>query len=211
MLSKKTDMTALIVDDHPLACMAIRSLLENEGVTILAEAHDGAEALKLMKNINPTIITVDVDMPGINGIEVVETLRQRNYTGIIIVVSAENSRFYGKRSADAGANSFVSKKEGMANIIYAIHAGMHGYSYFPFSLNGFIGSVSSEQKMLESLSAQEMKVMRYLLNGIDNKETAAAMNLSGKTVSTYKSRLMEKLGCKSVIDLFSFANRNQIS
>ncbi|UNK22385.1 acid-sensing system DNA-binding response regulator EvgA [Yersinia intermedia] len=203
-------MSAIIVDDHPLARIAIRNLLENEGITVSLEAADGAEALKLIESTQPDIVILDVDIPIFSGIEVVEKLRKKLYSGIIIVVSAKNDLFYGKRSADAGANAFVSKKEGIANITSAIKAAQNGYSYFPFSLNGFVGSLSSEQEKLGSLSMQEIKVMRYILNSVDTMHIASEMNISSKTVSTYKSRLMEKLECKTLMELFSFANRTKI-
>lgn len=152
----------------------------------------------------------DVDIPGVNGIQVLETLRKRQYSGIIIIVSAKNDHFYGKHCADAGANGFVSKKEGMNNIIAAIEAAKNGYCYFPFSLNRFVGSLTSDQQKLDSLSKQEISVMRYILDGKDNNDIAEKMFISNKTVSTYKSRLMEKLECKSLMDLYTFAQRNKI-
>lgn len=209
-MSKEPHSTAIIVDDHPLARVAIRNLLENDGFNIVAEAGDGAEALKTVAEHQPDVVIVDVDIPIMSGIEVVETLRKKQFRLIIIVVSAKNDFFYGKRSADAGANAFISKKEGMTNIISAIRAAQNGYSYFPLSLNGFVGSLSNEQEMLMSLSSQEIKVMRAILNGADNMKIAEEMFISNKTVSTYKSRLMEKLGCKSLMELFSFAHRNKI-
>lgn len=75
-----------------------------------------------METLKPDIVIIDVDIPGVNGIQVLETLRKRQYSGIIIIVSAKNDHFYGKHCADAGANGFVSKKEGMNNIIAAIEA-----------------------------------------------------------------------------------------
>lgn len=203
-------LNAIIIDDHPLARMAIRNLLENDGITVVAEAGDGAEALTAVSQHKPDVVIVDVDIPILSGIEVVEKLRKQHYSKIIIVVSAKNDTFYGKRSADAGANAFISKKEGMTNILSALHAAQNGYSYFPFSLSGFVGSLSKEEEMLESLSTQEIKVLRAILNGADNRQIAADMNISNKTVSTYKGRLMEKLSCKSLMELFSFANRNKI-
>lgn len=203
-------MSAIIVDDHPLARIAIRNLLENEGIAVSLEASDGAEALALIESHQPEIVILDVDIPTLTGIEVVETLRKKQYNGIIIVVSAKNNIFYGKRSADAGANAFVSKKEGMTNITAAINAAQNGYSYFPFSLSGFIGSLNSEEEKLQSLSSQEIKVMRHILNSMDTAQIASEMNISSKTVSTYKSRLMEKLECRSLMELFSFASRNKI-
>ncbi|WP_145514842.1 acid-sensing system DNA-binding response regulator EvgA [Yersinia massiliensis] len=203
-------MSAIIVDDHPLARIAIRNLLENEGIAVSLEASDGAEALALIERHQPEIVILDVDIPTLTGIEVVEALRKKHYNGIIIVVSAKNNIFYGKRSADAGANAFVSKKEGMTNITAAINAAQNGYSYFPFSLSGFVGSLNSEEEKLQSLSSQEIKVMRHILNSMDTAQIASEMNISSKTVSTYKSRLMEKLECRTLMELFSFASRNKI-
>lgn len=209
-MNEQFNLKAVIIDDHPLARLAIRNVLENDGITVLDEASDGAEALCKVNRLQPDIVVVDVDIPLISGIEVVEKLRKMQFTKSIIVVSAKNDFFYGKRSADAGANGFISKKEGMANILYAIHAAQSGYSYFPFSLNGFVGTLSNEQEMLLSLSSQEIRVMRAILNGADNMQIASAMHISNKTVSTYKKRFMEKLGCHSLMDLFSFASRNKI-
>lgn len=209
-----TDMTtnynAVIIDDHPLARMAIKSLLDSNDINTLGEAETGEEALKMVARLKPDIVIVDVDIPVISGIEVVERLRKTKFLDAIIVVSAKNDLFYGKRSADAGANAFISKKEGMSNIISAIHAAKNGYSYFPFSLNHFIGSLTSEEELLQSLSIQEVKVMRYIISGEDNNSIASKMFISNKTVSTYKRRLMEKLGCNTLIDLLSFANRNKL-
>ncbi|WP_257018052.1 acid-sensing system DNA-binding response regulator EvgA [Serratia fonticola] len=203
-------LKSIIVDDHPLARMAIRNLLEKEGITIVGEAGDGAQALLAITQLNPDLIIVDVDIPQVSGIDVVEKLRKQSFSQIIIVVSAKNDLFYGKRSADAGANAFISKQTGMTNIIAAINAAMNGYSYFPSSPDVLMRTVSCEQQMLNSLSSQEIKVMRYILKGFDNIKIAEGMCISNKTVSTYKSRLMEKLNCKTLMDLFSFSQRNKI-
>ncbi|EPB9315201.1 response regulator [Escherichia coli] len=149
-------MNAIIIDDHPLAIAAIRNLLIKNDIEILAELTEGGSAVQRVETLKPDIVIIDVDIPGVNGIQVLETLRKRQYSGIIIIVSAKNDHFYGKHCADAGANGFVSKKEGMNNII------------------------------------------------------AEKMFISNKTVSTYKSRLMEKLECKSLMDLYTFAQRNKI-
>ncbi|ELP5717479.1 acid-sensing system DNA-binding response regulator EvgA (plasmid) [Enterobacter asburiae] len=210
-MNENLNLSAVIIDDHPLARLAIRNLLENDGIDVLAEASDGNEALRLINKTQPDVVILDVDIPHLSGIEVVERLRKKQFINSIIVVSAKNDLFYGKRSADAGANGFISKKEGMTNILSAIHAAQNGYSYFPFSLNGFVGSISNEQENLLSLSAQEIKVMRAILKGYDNMRIASEMHISNKTVSTYKKRLMEKLGCTSLMELFSFASRNKIN
>ncbi|QLY70623.1 acid-sensing system DNA-binding response regulator EvgA [Citrobacter freundii] len=203
-------MNAIIVDDHPLARIAIRNLLETNGITVTAELDSGEGVVHAVEKIKPELLIVDVDIPGISGIEVLEQLRKRHYAGVIIIISAKNEIFYGKRSAEYGANGFVSKKEGMNNILAAIDAANNGYSYFPFSLEHFTGASITEQDKLDTLSAQEMKVLRYILSGIDYNTIASKMNISNKTVSTYKSRLMEKLNCSSLMELYDYAQRNKI-
>lgn len=110
-------MNAIIIDDHPLARIAIRNLLDSNGITVAAELDSGAHAVQTAESMQPDLLIVDVDIPELSGIEVLEQLRKRRYQGTIIIISAKNELFYGKRSADCGANGFVSKKEGMNNIL----------------------------------------------------------------------------------------------
>ncbi len=203
-------MKAIIIDNHPLARAVIRNLLENAGVNVLFESDNGAEALKLMKNTQPDVVILDVDMPRLSGIEVIVKLRKKRYSGIIIVVSANNDLFYSQRSADAGANAFISKKHCITDIIPAIEAAQKGYSYFPFISDELNVKPTSEKEKLDLLSMQEIKVMRYILDSLNTMSIASEMRISSKTVSTYKSRLMDKLECKTLMDLFSFARRNKI-
>ncbi|MGK4445015.1 acid-sensing system DNA-binding response regulator EvgA [Yersinia enterocolitica] len=203
-------MKAIIIDNHPLARAVIRNLLENAGVNVLFESDNGAEALKLMKNDQPDVVILDADMPRLSGIEVIVKLRKKRYIGIIIVVSANNDLFYSQRSADAGANAFISKKHCITDIIPAIEAAQKGYSYFPFISDELNVKPTSEKEKLDLLSMQEIKVMRYILDSLSTMSIASEMRISSKTVSTYKSRLMDKLECKTLMDLFSFARRNKI-
>ncbi|HDR2861656.1 TPA: acid-sensing system DNA-binding response regulator EvgA [Enterobacter asburiae] len=202
--------TAVIVDDHPLARMAIRGVLEKQHIIIIKEFERGDVALKELTKTAVDIVVVDVEIPGINGVELVEKLRAQRFTGVLIVVSAKNDRYYSKRCAQAGANAFISKKQDMENILAAINATQNGYSYFPFFLEEPSATLTDNQR-LESLSAQEMKVMNYMLSGLDNTQIGEAMYISSKTVSTYKTRLMEKLGCKSLVELLSFAHQNKLT
>jgi two-component system response regulator EvgA len=209
-MNESRSPTAVIVDDHPLARMAIRGMLEKQHITIIKEFENGAEALKELTKTAVDIVVVDVEIPGINGVELVEKLRAQCFTGVLIVVSAKNDRYYSKRCAQAGANAFISKKQDMENILAAINAAKNGYIYFPFFMEEPSVELTDNQR-LESLSAQEMKVMIYMLSGLDNTQIGEAMYISSKTVSTYKTRLMEKLGCKSLVELLSFAHQNKLT
>ncbi|MBG6246621.1 DNA-binding response regulator [Candidatus Symbiopectobacterium sp. 'North America'] len=190
--------TAIIVDDHPLARMAIRGVLEKQHITVIDEYEDGTAALKTLMNTTENIVIIDIEIPGVNGVELVERLRARQFPGVLIVVSAKNDRYYSKRCAQVGANAFISKKQDMENVLAAINAVQNGYSYFPFFLETPSNVITDTQR-LESLSEQEMKVMGYVLCGLDNSQISELMHISSKTVSTYKTRLMEKLRCKTLI------------
>lgn len=202
--------TAIIVDDHPLARLAIRGVLEAHQIDVTKEFENGSVALNALRQSQPDVIIIDVDIPGVNGIELIEKLRKTQYRGIVIVVSAKNDRYYSRRSAEAGAHAFISKKQEMENIMSAIQAARNGYSYFPIDLEDFIGAPAGDQEKLELLSSQEMKVMRYMLEGHDNNKIGEQMHISAKTVSTYKTRLMEKLECKTLIELLAFASQNKL-
>ncbi|MBG6242940.1 MAG: acid-sensing system DNA-binding response regulator EvgA [Candidatus Symbiopectobacterium sp. Dall1.0] len=201
--------TAIIVDDHPLARMAIRGVLERQHITVVDEYEDGTAALKTLMNTTANIIIIDIEIPGVNGVELVEKLRARQFPGVLIVVSAKNDRYYSKRCAQVGANAFISKKQDMENVLAAINAAQNGYSYFPF-FQETLSNVITDTQRLESLSDQEMEVMGYVLSGLDNSQIGELMHISSKTVSTYKTRLMEKLRCKTLIELLSFAHQNKL-
>ncbi|MCS3432230.1 acid-sensing system DNA-binding response regulator EvgA [Klebsiella sp. BIGb0407] len=202
--------TVTIVDDHPLARMAIRGVLEKQSLTIVDEFEDGLSAFNSLINKPSDIVIIDVEIPVMNGVELVEKLRSCGFSGLLIVVSAKNERYYSKKCAEAGANAFISKRQEMGSIISAIESAKKGYSFFPFFLKEK-NDILTDTERLESLSTQELKVMNLMLSGLDNQHISEAMKISSKTVSTYKTRLMEKLGCNSLIALISFAHKNKLS
>lgn len=204
-------LNAVVVDRHPLTRLAVKILLEQNGVDIAGESDDGSQAFSMIVKTRPDIVITDTDIKSISGIELVEKLRQKKFSRIIIVTSAKNGSFYSRQSAGAGANGFVSKKDFVTNIMECINVSRNGYSYYPFSLTSPMDERDSENDMLKSLSSQEVKVMNALLSGIGNKEVAYRMGISHKTVSTYKKRLLEKLACKTTFELLEFATRNAIS
>lgn len=202
----------LIVDDHPLARMAIKFIIEKEGHEVIAETGDGKEALKLVENFHPDIVILDIDIISISGLEVVRILRKKSYPGIIIMISAKAPDFYASRSAQNGADGYISKKNNLPEIVTAISAAKNGYGYFPIKRYDSPENrkIYSDQERLSMLSSQEFVVFQHIIKGYENIKIASMMKLSNKTVSTYKTRLMEKLGCKSQLDLFDFARRNDL-
>ncbi|MGL5384346.1 MAG: response regulator [Serratia sp. (in: enterobacteria)] len=202
----------IIVDDHPIVRMAIQFLVEKEGHSVVAETGDGIEALSLVDLHYPDIVIVDVDIHSLNGIEVVKALREKSFPGTIIVISGKNPEFYSPRSALSGADGFISKKNNLPELVTAIKAAQNGYSYFPLKRfeSQHARQSMDDQERLGTLSPQEFQVFQHMIKGLENIKISTRMKISSKTVSTYKSRLMDKLGCKTQLDLFDFARRNNL-
>jgi len=205
---------ALIVDDHPVARMAVRMLLEKDGLTVVAEAGDGLEAISLIKQLIPDLVVIDIDIPSMNGIEVVQRLRKNGYKGGMLVLSGKDEDHYIKRCASAGADGFISKKNQLTELNDAIRALRGGYGYFPRSLarqeaasNNCSGG---DKERIAGLSAKELQVLLHLAKGEKVIDIGVLMNISDKTVSTYKRRLMEKLELKNMMELYDFVQRNNL-
>ena len=209
-LTEERNISVVLINRYPLESIAIKTLLENKGVSVTGEAINGMDALRIVDQLKPNTIIVDVDLPDIDGIGLVETLRKRLYKGSIIVTSNKYEYFYSRCTASAGGNGFVSKKGSINIILSAVQAAHNGYSYFPFSQHRVSGEGTYARNKLQALSEQEIIVLRHLLEGASNFHIAAKMDIISKTVSTYKSRLMKKLNCQTLVELIGFANTFKI-
>ncbi|HIG2488009.1 response regulator [Klebsiella pneumoniae] len=110
-LTEERNISVVLINRYPLESIAIKTLLENKGVSVTGEAINGMDALRIVDQLQPNTIIVDVDLPDIDGIGLVETLRKRLYKGSIIVTSNKYEYFYSRCTASAGGNGFVSKKD----------------------------------------------------------------------------------------------------
>lgn len=203
----------LIVDDHPVARLAIKMLLEKEGLAIVGETDDGLEAILLTKKLVPDLVVVDIDIPSLNGIEVVQRLRKTGFTGGVLVLTGKDDSHYVKRCATAGADGFISKRNNLTELHDAVRAIRGGYGYFPLNrarLQAATDVVDSDASRLASLSAKELQVLRYLTQGMKVIDIAVRMQISNKTISTYKRRMMVKLELNNLIEVYDFGQRNNM-
>lgn len=202
----------LIIDDHPVARLAVRMLLEKDGHTIIAEAGEGFEAMKLVRQLQPDMITVDLDIPGLGGVELIEKLRISGYCGGILVLTARDDEHYLSRCKATGADGFVGKKNNLEELGDAARAVLRGYGYFPLNRgeSNRSQSLSQETQIVRSLSNREVQVLQYLARGEKVIDIAAKMHISNKTVSTYKTRILTKLNLVNQVELIDFARRNNL-
>jgi two-component system response regulator EvgA len=203
----------IIVDDHPVTRFAIRMLLEKEGLEIIGETGDGLEALPLVKKSQPDIVIVDIDIDSMDGIELVTRLRRNNYSGGVLILTGKDGEHYIKNCVSAGADGFINKSNNLADLNLAVQAIIGGYGYFPLKRARQHAVDSNEvngQDEIASLSMKELQALRYLAKGLRLVDIGIQMNISHKTVGTYKRRIMTKLGLSTMKEIYEFCTKNKI-
>lgn len=190
-------------------------LLTRENITVVGKASDGSKTIKMMQQLRPDLLILDILMPGINGLEVITQLREQKLPIKIIVFSGMDTQSFGSRGRQAGAAGFVQKAETHHELLAAVRAVRSGYTYFPaeeyIAGNHLLptDALTTEEK-LASLTDREMMVLVHLARGFSNIEIANILSLSNKTISTYKTRLLKKLGMKNLVDLIDVAIRQHL-
>ena len=205
--------SALIVDDHPVVRAAIRIVLQAEGFKEIHEASNGNEVVALIREHQPKLVVLDLRLPALDGLEVMTRIRANDLDCRVLVFSTHDPLFYQERCLRAGAMAYVTKTNQLQQLHNAIQAVMSGYTYFsalPDSASTLNAVQITEKQMIDQLSDRELNIFEQLGQGKPNKTIAEDMHLSHKTVSTYKTRLMKKLGISSAVHLRDFAKRNHL-
>lgn len=201
-----------IIDDHPVARLAIRILLEKDKHVVVGETDDGHKAVLMVCQLEPDIVIVDLDILSLSGIEVIEKLRASKFKGGLLVLTSRHDEHYLSRCISIGADGFISKRNNIEELSDAVKAVLRGYGYFPINRkNGdCLRHPAHETESLKLLSTRELQVLRYLAQGMKVIDISLRMHISNKTVSTYKTRIMIKLELDSNMALIDFARRNNL-
>lgn len=197
----------LIADDHPIVRASVRCLVETAPtITVVAEAEDGEDALVKIEQFVPDVAVVDVAMPRLNGIEVVRRVANSSRKTRILALTALDDVRHVRESLAAGAAGFIPKSAAGAELIEAIHAVAAGKRYVhPRVAAELLGLTRLTRPVECQLSIRETEVLRFIALGFSHKEIATNLDLSVKTVETYKARAMEKIGASSRFDIVRFA------
>lgn len=153
---------------------------------------------------------LDIGIPKLDGLSVIARMLAINPGCHVLVLTSQSTEAFCHRCMQAGAKGFISKDEDLNKLVNAIKAVMAGYSVFPAMAAASEHGRLSDPDMVKRLSDREMTVLQYLALGRSNKEIGELLLLSNKTVSTYKTRLLQKLGMASVLELAEFAKRNSL-
>ncbi|KAB0495809.1 response regulator transcription factor [Pseudomonas vancouverensis] len=203
----------LIVDDHPVIRMAVAMLMKQLGHEVIAETDNGVEAVQVARDLLPDLVILDIGIPRLDGLEVIKRLKALELPMRILVLTSQSVSQFAVRCLAAGALGFVTKGETLDELEYAVKAVLAGYQHVPRELHNSVQAYNAditEDSQIGTLSNREVAVLRLLGKGMSNKEIADDLLLSNKTISTYKSRLMEKLDAHTTLDLIEFAKRNHL-
>jgi len=212
-LSKMSDIIRVVLaDDHVFVRDGIKSLLENEAnIEVVGEAIDGADALDVVVANKPDLLIVDIRMPHLTGIEVVEKLRSDNNNVKIIMLSMHESEEYVLKSIKAGADGYLLKGSSKEEFLKALHTVANGGKYFSGDISSILigqltnSSVSSEPKQNLGeemmITKREKEILTLLLSGKGNKEIAEALEISKRTAEVHRFNLMKKLKVKNLMEL----------
>ncbi|MDN4544818.1 response regulator transcription factor [Pseudomonas sp. C32] len=203
--------SALVVEDHPVVCSMIKLVLRELGFKQIHEATRGDEVMSKLREHRPDIVLLDLSLPGLDGLDVLDRIKAEKTHSRVVVFTSLDARFYQERCMRAGAAAFVPKSKDLDDLKAAINTVLAGYTCF-VQLSSSLVSMGalqrSEKELIDLLSNRELTILQYLAKGLSNKQIAEIMHLSFKTVSTYKTRLIEKINVKSLVHLRDFALRN---
>lgn len=202
----------VLADDHVFVRDGIKSLLENEAnIEVVGEAIDGADALEVVAAHSPDLLIVDIRMPHLTGIEVVEKLRRDNNDVKIIMLSMHESEEYVLKSIKAGADGYLLKGSSKDEFLKALHTVANGGKYFSGDISSILigqltnSSMSSEPKQNLGeemmITKREKEILTLLLSGKGNKEIAEALEISKRTAEVHRFNLMKKLKVKNLMEL----------
>ena len=204
-----TTLTVLIADDHAVMRQGLRALLAGApDIEIVGEAATGREAVDLAATLRPQAVVMDIAMPELNGLEATLRISEKWPETRIIVLSMYSDAEYLFRAFQAGACGYLLKESAVDEIIAALRAVCSGRRYVGsgIALDGAPDDIlEARASPLERLSAREREVLQLVVEGHSSAEIGAAIHLSPKTVDSYRSRLMKKLGVKDFAALVKFA------
>jgi len=203
-------ISVLIADDHKIVRDGLRRILSAHGdLEVAAEAADGDQALALVKAREFDVVMLDLSMPGLSGMDLIKRLRLERPKLRILVLSMHGEAQYAARALKAGASGYLNKDSASELLVGTIRkiaaGGVHIGEAAAASL------VSSEKQAHRTLSDREFEILRLLVDGASPTAIAEKLHLSVKTVSTHKTRVLEKLNLKSTADLVRYAMENKLA
>lgn len=204
----------LLADDHALIRAGIRALLENiHGITVVAEANDGREAIELVNLHSPDILLTDIAMPGLNGLEAIPRIKKLHEKIHIIILSMHTNEEYVREALLVGASGYLVKGADPSELELAIKSVMRGEMYLSPAISKSIVSKFLQQppqgsEPIKDLTSRQREILQLIAEGKTTKGIAQLINLSTKTVETHRTELMKRLDIHDLAGLVRYAIRH---
>jgi len=210
-------ITVVLADDHHLVRQGLRTLLEAEGdFGVIGEEADGLKVVALVERLRPNVLVLDVQLPGLNGLEITRQIVQRGFQTRIVILSMHANETYVLEALRHGAAGYVLKDANPAEVVEAVHEVSAGRRYLSRGLSDrAIDAYAEKAKTTatdayESLTSREREVLQLAAESSSTAEIAARLGISPRTVETHRENLMRKLGLQSQTDLIRYALRRGI-
>lgn len=208
----------LLADDHTVVRDGLRALLEKQpDMTVVAEASDGRDSIRLAEEQSPDVVVMDIGMPSLNGIEATRRILAANPRTAVVMLSMHQDESYVLRSLKAGAKGYLLKDSLRGDVIDAIRAVAQGRSFLTRKVRlmlqeDYVRQMESRglEDSYDLLTDREREVLHMVAEGKSNKEVAGLLNISPTTVETHRAHILQKLGIHSVPELILYAVRKGI-
>ena len=211
MADKKRPLRILLADDHVTVRRGLKLLIDGElDMEVVGEASDGTEAVQKARELSPDVVVMDISMPGMNGLAATRALRKIQPDAVIVTLTRHADHAYLQELLRAGVSGYVLKRSAPTELLHAIRATAAGGQYLDTTLTarvtaGIAGKDGWAKTPATALTEREAAVLRLIASGYSNKEIAAQLSLSVKTVEAHKANAMRKLDLTGRIDIVKYA------
>lgn len=205
----------MLADDHSLIREGIKQLLEFDGsIEVIAQASDGIECINVLDSCNPDILLLDINMPNVNGLDVLAELKKKRSNLKILILTVHSEIEYLVKSVDIGADGYVLKDAGSAELKDAINKVYSGEQYIQASLipllNSRLINRDIDREKIDSLTKREIEILKQIAGGRFNKEIAESLDITERTVKNHISNLFKKIDVNDRTQAAVFAIRNNL-
>ncbi len=208
-------INVIIADDHTIVREGVKCILDNTGdINVVAEAADGYECLNAVSKMNPNIVLLDINMPNLDGLKVLEIMKDQKVNSKVLFLTATDNPDSLMKAVDMGCDGYILKKSDSATLRKAIHSVYNGELYIEPELmpilNETVSVRDTAMDKLNDLTRREIDVLKLLAEGLFNKEIASRLNISERTVKNHVSNIFKKISVSDRTQAAVFAIKNNL-
>lgn len=205
----------MIVDDHSMVREGLKNLLElEENIEVIEQAENGIDCLEKLEKVSPDVLLLDINMPSMDGLEVLSNLKKKNSEVKILLLTAHNESEYLVKAVELGIHGYVLKDAPSSVLVEAINSIYQGETFIQPSLasilNDKIKEKEQDQAKIDSLTKRELEVLKLLSVGMYNKEIGEKLEITERTIKNHVSNIFKKIGVSDRTQAAVFAIRNSL-